>query len=260
MAPPSILIPEQLAELDARGVLRLPGLLGADRVRVAREPVQSRLARWASREGAGGRAKLRTSKVVSKKHPAVEALLDEPVLLSILQVLADGFDRAACRRPQLLVTLPGVEVPTVWHVDMPRLASGGRPGVQLFTFLDTVEPRGGGTLVIAGSHRLLNDGRAIRAKQVRQLLRRESFFRTLYCIVPATAEEHVRLLNQDGLVGDVALEVLELTGAPGDVYLTDVRVLHTAASNATDRTRLMATHRFLRDAVMRELADTYGWE
>jgi ectoine hydroxylase-related dioxygenase (phytanoyl-CoA dioxygenase family) len=66
-------------------------------------------------------------------------------------------------------------------------------------------------------------------------------------------------LEQTGAVADVALEVVELTGAPGDAYLTDLRLLHTAAPNATDRPRVMATHRFVRAGVMRELAEGFEW-
>ena len=117
------------------------------------------------------------------RHPDFEALLEEPALLAAVEALLGGgaFDRIVYPRPAVLFTLPNSDtwtVPTGWHVDTPRLASGRRPGVQLFTFLDTVEPRGGGTLVVAGSHRLLNEGRFVRVIELRQLLCREAFFRT----------------------------------------------------------------------------------
>lgn len=270
------LTPEQLDEFDRRGVLRLPGLLSADRVRRAREHVQLRLARFGLwKDGAWclgaipkpqwPAAGLKSSKVIGNKHPDVEALLDEPALLPIVEALLDGclFDRTVYRRPQVLFTLPNSHtwtVPTGWHVDIPRLASGRQPGVQLFTFLDTVEPRGGGTLVIAGSHRLLNEGRSIRVKDLRHLFCREAFFRELFAEVSDSVEDRARLLGQTGLVADVALEVVELTGVPGDAYFTDLRVLHTSAPNAADYPRMMATHRFVRADVMQELSEAYGWE
>jgi ectoine hydroxylase-related dioxygenase (phytanoyl-CoA dioxygenase family) len=206
---------------------------------------------------------LKTSKVIGNKHPDVQALLDEPALLSAVDALLGGraFDRTAFRRPQILFTLPNSDtwmVPTDWHVDSPRLASGRAPGVQLFTFLDTVEPRGGGTIVIAGSHHLLNERRFISAKELRRLLGREAFFRQLCSRSPASAEDRARVLAQAGAVGDVALELVELTGAPGDAYFTDLRVLHSGAPNAADRPRIMATHRFVRTDVMQELTETHG--
>jgi ectoine hydroxylase-related dioxygenase (phytanoyl-CoA dioxygenase family) len=276
MTGTSSLRPEQLAEFDRRGVLRVAGLLSGDRVRRAREYVQDRLAPlglW--REGAwrlGDHPKpqwpdsgLKASKVIGNKHPDVEALIDEPALLAAVDVLLEGhaFDREIFKRPQLLISLPNADnwtAPTDWHVDCPRLASGRRPGVQLFTFLDTVEPRGGGTLVIAGSHRLFNEGRFILAKELGRLLRREDFFRKLCSEGPGGRHNRAHLLNHAGAVGNVALEVVELTGAPGDAYLIDLRVVHAVAPNAADRTRMMATHRFWRADVVQELAQAHGWE
>jgi hypothetical protein len=275
MSGTSILTPDQLEEFDRRGVLRLRGLISADRVRRAREYVQRRLAQlglW--KEGAwclGHSPRpqwpatgLKTSKVIGNKHPDVEALLEEPGLLAAVEALLGGvaFDRVAYPRPSVLFTLPNSDtwtVPTGWHVDTPRLASGRQPGVQLFTFLDTVEPRGGGTLVVAGSHRLLNEGRFIRVNEIRQLLCRHVFFRDLYSEGQSGVDDRARLLGQTGAVADIALEVVELTGAPGDAYMTDLRLLHTAAPNATDRPRVMATHRFAREGVMQELAEGFGW-
>ena len=269
------LTPEQLDEFDRRGVLRLRGLISADRVRRAREYVQRRLAPlglWKDRAWCLGDSPrpqwpatgLKTSKAIGNKHPDLEALLEEPALLAAVEALLGGgaFDRVVYPRPSVLFTLPNSDtwtVPAGWHVDTPRLASGRRPGVQLFTFLDTVEPRGGGTLVVAGSHRLLNEGRFVRVNELRQLLCREAFFRNLYSEGQASVEDRARVLEQTGAVADVALEVVELTGAPGDAYLTDLRLLHTAAPNATDRPRMMATHRFVREDVIQELAEGFGW-
>jgi Phytanoyl-CoA dioxygenase (PhyH) len=270
-----LLTPDQFDEFDRRGVLRLRGLISTDRVRRAREYVQRRLAllglwkdgAWCFGNGARPQwpaSGLKASKVIGNKHPDVEALLEEPALLAAVgALLGEGaFDRVAYPRPSVLFTLPNSDtwtVPTGWHVDTPRLASGRRPGVQLFTFLDTVEPRGGGTLVVAGSHRLLNERRFVRVNEIKQLLCRETFFRNLYSEGQVSVEDRARLSEQTGAVADVALEVVELTGSPGDAYLTDLRLLHTAAPNATDRPRLMATHRFVREGIMQELAEGFGW-
>lgn len=120
--------------------------------------------------------------------------------------------------------------------------------MQLFAFLDTVDPRGGRTLVVAGAHRLFNLGRAIRARPLGQLMRREAFFGALCRDAVEEAWDHARLMNHAGAVGDIVLEVLELTGGSGDAYRVDLRAVHAAARNATDRPRMMATHRFWRCA------------
>ena len=276
MTGPLILTSEQLDEFDRRGVLRLTGLFSHDRVRRAREYIQSRLAvagLW--KDGAWcldgmPRPKwpatgVKTSKVIGNKHPDVEALLDEPALLSVVEALLEGceFDRTVSKRPQVLFTLPNSDawtVPTGWHVDLPRLQSGRRPGLQLFAFLDKVEPRGGGTLVIAGSHRLLNGGGFMRVREIRKLLCREAYFRELYSDAQSGVSDRAGLLGETAMVGDVALEVVELTGGAGDAYLTDLRLLHTVAPNAMERPRMMVTHRFVPTDVMRELAEALGWE
>jgi ectoine hydroxylase-related dioxygenase (phytanoyl-CoA dioxygenase family) len=272
----STLTPEELAEFERRGMVRLAGFLSPDRVRHAREYVQLRLASvglW--KDGSWNlndmprpqwpHTGLKPSKVIGNKHPDVEALLKEPALIAAVDVLLDGaeIERTLARRPQVLFTVPNSDtwtVPHGWHVDLPRLASGRMPGVQLFAFLDTVEPRGGGTLVIAGSHRLLNDGRALRVKEITRLLCREGFLRELYTEAPAGSYDRASLLGQTGTVGDVEIQVVELTGSPGDAYLMDLRVLHTAAPNASVHPRIMVTHRFIKADVMQELTETFGWE
>src|SRR5207237_1936970 len=131
----------------------------------------------------------KTSKVVGNKQPELEALIEEPALCAAVDALLGGrpFDRSIHKRPQVLFTLPNADVwtlPPGWHTDSPRLASGQSPGVQLFAFLDHVEPRGGGTLVVAGSHRLMNEGRSITAKDLMARLRREPFYAALTSEAP----------------------------------------------------------------------------
>jgi len=272
---PGPLNSQQLEEFDRRGVLRMPGLLSAARVQRAGDYVRQRLEAvglWRDGEwrlDAVPRPQwpdtgLKTSKVIGNKHPDVDALLDEPGLCAAVDQLLDGraFDRAIYPRPQLLFTLPNADVwtlPAGWHVDGPRLASGRRPGVQLFACLDTVQPRGGGTMVIAGSHRLLNDGQAVKARELRRLLCRDPWFRELYSTASVDPGPRLRLLDQPHLVDGIELELLELCGAPGDAWLMDLGVLHSITPNATARPRMMATHRFIPEDLTQELAETFGW-
>ncbi|HEY1752670.1 MAG TPA: phytanoyl-CoA dioxygenase family protein [Caulobacteraceae bacterium] len=265
------LSPEQREAFAQRGVIRLPGLLSAEAVRRAREAVLEPLARlglWrdgAWRLGALPRPQwpatgLKTSKAIGNKRPEIEALLDEPVLLAAVDALLEGrpFDRRVFHRPQVLFTLPNIDawrIPPGWHADGPRLASGMSPGVQMFACLDRVEAQGGGTLMVAGSHRLLNEaGRFLRARDLTQGLRREPFFRELFAGRASAADGLPR-----ARIGDVPVEVIECVGAPGDGYLVDLRTLHVGAPNASDRPRMMVTHRFMRADVMREIAEAYGW-
>jgi hypothetical protein len=255
---PHSLTEAQTHELDTRGVIRLAGLLPPEPVRAAREAVLRRLGErrlWpieARREpmprwpdpGV-------TAKAIGKRHPELEALFELPQIASLTgEVLASApVDRAMFNRPQLLVTLPNAAGWTAansgWHADLPRLASGGRPGVQLFVLLDEVAPQAGGTLVVAGSHRLFDDGRFIRAKDLTGLLQDIPFFRNL------------RSGSEPGGGGE--FEVVEMTGAAGDAWLIDLRLLHSAAPNASQRPRMMATWRYLRADLVDEIAAGFGW-
>jgi Phytanoyl-CoA dioxygenase (PhyH) len=267
------LTPEQRDEFSRRGVLRLEGLLSAQSVERARSVVLAQLEQLGLWKDGAWRLQdwprpeypqkgLKTSKVIGNKRPEFEALLDEPALRAAVDGLLQGrpCDRSMHPRPQLLFTLPNIDrwvLPPGWHVDAPRLASGEWPGVQMFACLDHVAPRGGGTLVIAGSHKLLNDGRHIRARDLHRLLGPEDFFRRIWGKRPINVADDDALPR--GAVDNVALEVMELTGAPGDTWLTDLRVLHSGAPNAGDRPRMMVTHRFIRADLVGEIAQAYGW-
>ena len=147
---------------------------------------------------------------------------------------------------QILITLPNTSkwiVPhLMWHLDFPRLPNNQLPGVQMFTFLDSVKPQGGGTLVVSGSHQLLNNQRFISSKEVKKTLKREEkYFTRLFS---SQVENREKLLLENGKAGDVNLRIIELTGEPGDLYLADLRLLHTIAPNASNIPRLMLTNRF----------------
>jgi hypothetical protein len=270
----SPLTPDQFEEFERRGVVCLEGLLSVESVRPARDVVLRQLAKiglWkdgAWRLDALPRPQwpdsgLKTSKVIGNRHDELAALIADPALRAAVDALLDGrayAARGAYKRPQVLFTLPNVEtwsLPDGWHTDSPRLASNQRPGVQLFTFLEPVEPRGGGTVVIAGSHRLMNEGRHIRPRDLVSRLRAEVFFRDMVSARPSIAGDSAGL--PAGAVNGVPLQVVEITGAPGDAWLVDLRVLHASAPNARDRPRVMLTHRFERADLLLEVAEAWGW-
>lgn len=179
-------------------------------------------------------------------HPAIMALASEEAPAAA-SALVDGRPLfPMSRHPGLLFTLPNAIAWTVphqnWHLDLPRLADGGVPGVQIFAFLETVEPGGGGTLAVTGSHRLGNTGRRISSGDLRKQLMRAPYFAAL---MSAQTGDRLHFLHDVGQVGDVALQVVEMTGEAGDVYFMDLRVLHTIAPNMRSIPRLMLTQRYL---------------
>jgi hypothetical protein len=272
------LTPEQRDEFKRAGILRIDGLLSAEGVRRAREAVLrplERLGLW--KEGAWHldalprpqwpNTGLKTSEVIGNRHSELAALVEESALAAAVDALLEGrpCERPGPnRRPQVLFTLPNAQtwtVPSGWHSDRPRLASGQSAGVQLFAFLDVVEARGGGTLAIAGSHHLLNEGRPIRPSKFGRLLRAEPFFADLLVADPpqGSAQHRADLLHRTGAVGNVLLQIVEMTGGPGDVWLMDLRVLHVGGPNAAERPRMVLTFRYERSDLLHEVADAFGW-
>jgi hypothetical protein len=272
------LTPEQRDAFKRAGILRLDGLLSAEGVRRAREAVLRPLERLGLWKAGAWHLRalprpqwpdtgLKTSQVIGNRHPELAALVEESALAAAVDALLEGrpYERPGPnRRPQVIFTLPNAQtwtVPSGWHSDRPRLASGQSAGVQLFAFLDVVEARGGGTLAIAGSHHLLNEGRAIRPSKFGKLLCAEPFFADLLAVDAAadSPQHRADLLHRKGAVGNVQLQIVEMTGAPGDVWLMDLRVLHVGSPNAAERPRMMLTFRYERSDLLHEVADAFGW-
>lgn len=272
------LSPQQRDAFKRSGILRLDGLLSAEGVRRAREAVLRRLeplglwkaGAWhldALPRPQWPHTGLKTSEVIGNRHPELAALIEESALAAAIDALLEGcpYERPGPnRRPQVLFTLPNAQtwtVPSGWHSDRPRLASGQSAGVQLFAFLDLVEARGGGTLAIAGSHHLLNEGRHIRPSEFKRLLRADPFFADLLAADPPadSPQDRADLLQRTGAVGKVPLRIVEMTGGPGDAWLMDLRVLHVGSPNATERPRMMLTFRYERSDLLHEVADAFGW-
>jgi ectoine hydroxylase-related dioxygenase (phytanoyl-CoA dioxygenase family) len=193
------------------------------------------------------------------KHAEVYRALDTPAVVSAARELVGGSAlRALTNRPQILSTPPNAQewvVPhKVWHLDVPRLGELGLPGAQMFSFIDSVPPKAGGTLVAMGSHRLLNDRGRIRSKDVKRILRREEpWFRDL--LRPAS-DDRERFFAETRSAGDVGLRVFELCGEPGDVFLMDLRMLHSLAPNASRKPRLMITQRYFIESLLGPIQET----
>ena len=260
----------QMADFRSRGVTRLENWLPADKVTRAREVVLSALERHGCVQQDGewtfaGLDQLpphKASSILRKgvKHAGSFQHLVTPELLQAIDTLAEAalvpMSKKGQVNPGLLVSLPDAEawsVPhTGWHVDLCRLRNRGvPPGIQLFACLDTVAPKGGGTVVVAGSHRVLDDDPWIGpAMKHAKRLRRLPYFRDL---MSAAATDRDRFLDEPSHVGDVDLQVVELCGEPGDAFLVDMRVLHTTAPNASRAPRLMVTQRCMREEILEEM-------
>jgi ectoine hydroxylase-related dioxygenase (phytanoyl-CoA dioxygenase family) len=150
-----------------------------------------------------------------------------------------------------LVTFPGPDrewtIPaTGWHVDSHQWsAAEGVPGLVVFTFLDEVAPRGGGTLVMPGSHHVTwqlgqQAGGFMRTSDMKSVLAPEHAWLADLWREPGPAGDQLsRYLDEGAVVAGTHVRVAELCGQAGDVVLMNQRVLHVAAPNARTTPRLM---------------------
>ena len=117
------------------------------------------------------------------------------------------------------------------------------PGVTVFAFLTPVAARGGGTVVLPGSHRLFNRHIATtgtwRPAEVKAALGSESpWLRDLWG-TGAESDRVARYVDHGMTIDGTDFRVGELTGSPGDVILMHPRTLHTPAPNSLGTPRMM---------------------
>lgn len=124
------------------------------------------------------------------------------------------------------------------------------PGVQLFLCLDRVAPRGGGTVVIAGSHRLVaglaereGPGYPGRSEPVRRSLRRSVPWLNDLWTAGGEGDRAQRFMEEGAEHDGIALRVVELVGEPGDVLLMHPWMLHAPAPNCGELARMVLTER-----------------
>lgn len=226
--------PEQATTFREQGYLYLPGALLTEAVRPVKNHVLNGLKQhkiWAGGRSLSPRLKdVPLFQQVGKinqliPYPGLRERLVPPPLLDLMTRLAGGA-LSGGQDAQLLISLPqqaewrleGLN----WHRDIGKVQTGVLPGIQVFALLDQLLPHGGATLALAGSHRFKN---------------------------AAQAKQGLDTLLQGGADGQrvregIAFSLLEMTGRAGDVYLMDMRLLHTPSINATPHLRMMATVRY----------------
>ena len=216
------------------GYLYLKRYLGKRQVDPIKRHVLSELKRL--RMAAGGRAQSGLSGVpifqqITKlgqliKLDGLQQLILTEEIRGAITALA-GTQLVCAQDAQLLLSLPHQDDWRLhglnWHTDIAGTPTAHPPGIQVFALIDDVRPHGGGTLAIAGSHRLTNKGFA-SGKNVRQLLNEAA--------------------DIEDSLNEMGLSILEMAGHAGDVYLMDMRLLHTPSINSTKSPRLMATVRY----------------
>jgi hypothetical protein len=189
----------------------------------------------------------------AKRDPIQAKILTERVR----GVFDDLLGKAAWPPPRdwgrPLVTFPGPgawEVPTRhWHWDNPCELHLDHPkALFVVSFIGSVAPRGGGTLILSGSPRLLiQQERRIPAHQRRGSIAtlRERFRRShpwlmaLTGQAPSPADRIAAFMDGETIVEGVPLRAVELTGEPGDMVFCHPVMVHCPAPNRGTRPRFM---------------------
>ena len=149
----------------------------------------------------------------------------------------------------LLVAFPEYRGPwdlpsTNWHLDFPvSRSTAGLDAVRIFTCLAKLSPGSGGTLFVAGSHRLVQnlvgEGERIASAEARKRLIRAHPWVKALCSRDETDNRVQRFMSKGTAVDGVEVRVVEMTGEPGDVILTHPMILHAAALNCSSLPRFV---------------------
>ncbi len=168
-----------------------------------------------------------------RKHSAFNALMQSSAVCAAL----DGvFGAGGWEKPkpgaQILMTFPNAaewSLPTAgWHMDT-GFARPSWPtyGVKLFVLIGDIEPGGGATLALRGTHQLVEDYTATLPPAERA----------------GDMQAMTKFLRTTGILGELSAgacgRVVEMCGNAGDVYVTHVHTFHCKAPNSAATPRMM---------------------
>ncbi|AGH95816.1 phytanoyl-CoA dioxygenase family protein [Pseudobdellovibrio exovorus] len=227
------------------GILALRGFLSNKSVKAARDSILSELKRL--NLIAGGKvlsSKLqslplfqqtnRLSQMVGPRKEVDELFSKE--LLTTMEELAGSKLKPSQPSAQILLSFSHKTDWSVenlnWHLDLAVPKRDQIPGLQAFVLIDDVLPRGGATLALAGSHRLHYVSYEDNAHGI---LKKRSDF----ALMP---EKYLKPQVVEG----IPIQIVEMSGRAGDVFVMDLRVLHSPSVNTTSNIRMMATNRYFK--------------
>jgi Phytanoyl-CoA dioxygenase (PhyH) len=242
----------QREEFETHGTLRLTGAFG---VRVAQQ-MTTRIWEVLERSHGVRRDDARSWDIPQPtgfqtltRSGAFDAIASAALCEDIDQLL-DSWERPK-HWGAPLVTFPGApatwDLPsTQWHLDFPARGSlQPLPGIRVLAFIDRVEPRSGGTLVLSGSHRLVESlmsaglARSGHSSEVREALAERHEWLSRLWRTSAIEDRIARFMRDGAEIEGQPLRVVELTGGPGDVVLLHPRLFHAPSRNVGAKPRLM---------------------
>ncbi|GJM37067.1 MAG: hypothetical protein DHS20C19_04340 [Acidimicrobiales bacterium] len=240
----------QLGELERRGHLRLPSFVDREAVAAMQGAVWSFLRSRGIEPGHRDEWPAKIAKLQAlRKAGAFDPFLGADLDRLADQLIGAGRWSDLGSRPQALLSLPEPGPWTLphqtWHFDLPPRGPTATWGaIRFLGFVDRVEPQGGGTLVVEGSHRLVRRmvetspaGDAGQSADARKALRRNEWFAGLND--PTTPPKR---LFDGAAVDGVDVRVAELTGDAGDLVVMHPWLMHNIAMNCSDRPRMMMSY------------------
>jgi hypothetical protein len=250
--------PRHMAAFERDGVLRLPGFYPAEIL----EPMADAI--WADLRDRYGVDRRRRETWLEERPTHFQSLgrsgafaqVNSPDLYALTDGLLGRGRWRAIGNPTPLITFPTGfwDLPCHgWHVDTPTDPDAPRralSSLRSFILLARVAPRSGGTLYVAGSHRVLfalaaEAGVVLRSPRARDCLRRESaWFDMLW--TPAGSDRIATLMDHGAIVRGIAVRVEEMIGEAGDLILMHPTLLHSVAPNESDRPRMALAHSAMR--------------
>ena len=253
-ATTTLLSDQQLGEFERNGILRLKGAVPATDIESMTALVWDNLQRrYPLRRD---QSETWTSQRINGFHALDKSVTFQEIgSAKVCQILDDLLGSGKWQQPVrwgfLLIAFPEStgrwDVPyTSWHLDLPASHSlEDLFAVRLFTCLRPLRHGGGATLVLAGSHLLVEDlaqrnaGRRLRSADVRgALIRNYPWIRAL-CSRGETVDRIGRFMNSGTAVSGAELCVIEMAGEPGDVFLVHPLILHAPSTNCADVPRMV---------------------
>jgi hypothetical protein len=251
-----MLTADQRVEFDRTGLLRLPGAAPLADAEAMADRVWTFLADHAGVDRSDP-ATWPTTRPTGFQPVSRAGGLDPMWSAAVCAALEDliGTDTLRREGPRVLMTFPDTTqewaVPHAgWHFDyIPPHPRVGLRAVQVFLLLQDVLPGGGGTVVLEGSHRLVDDYVSTTALAPRPKLVRRHFS----AIEPWLADlwtagsddgragDREPQLGSGAVVSGVPLRIAEVTGFAGDVYLMHSDCFHAVAPNSGRVPRMMVT-------------------
>lgn len=253
---------EQRDEFDRSGIVRLPGAIAPEHVKEMCDCVRDAVER---------RAEVRRDDQRTWKAQRMTGLNDLPESVNFQRIATpfvcialDGlFGTRNWERPErrfsMLVALPESNKPwdvpsQSWHLDYPVVRGlEGNYAVRIFVSLKKLSHGGGGTLFIAGSHRLLqrlvakNTAERIRSADARRALTSSSpWIKALFSLDGKTDRVR-RFTNTSTTIDRQEVRVVEMTSEPGDVFLTHTALLHAISTNCSSEPRIALSGSVYRD-------------